>query len=192
MSSPELLIVGCWIVFVAIWLAAARSRKETAEREPLPGRIAYALPLFIGSVLIFNGFSHTSYPLRLETPILPQSPLTGWLGFAITASGVIIAVWARKALGRNWSASVVVKQDHELVTSGPYALVRHPIYTGFLMMYAGSVVALGTRAACLGLVLIVFGIRIKLGLEERLMSRTFADSYQAYAARSKRIIPFIW
>jgi len=192
MFLPELLIVGCWIVFVAIWLAAAADRKETAEREPLPGRIAYALPLFLGSVLIFKGFSHTPYPWRLGTPLLSESPIIGWLGFAITLSGVIIAVWARRALGRNWSASVVVKQDHELVTSGPYSLVRHPIYTGFLMMYAGSALALGTRAAVLGLLLIALGMRIKLRQEETLMLRIFTDSYRTYVSRTYALIPFIW
>jgi protein-S-isoprenylcysteine O-methyltransferase Ste14 len=192
MLVAERLILACWLAFIAVWLVHAAGRKETIERGSFGSRLAYWLPLAIGSALIGKGFSHTPYPGNLGDVLLTRTPLHGWIGFALALTGLLVAIWARQVLGRNWSASVVVKDKHELVTSGPYARIRHPIYTGLLLMLLGSAVSLGTRAAFLGFMLCLLSCWIKLRQEEMLMIRVFPDSYPAYRTRTKRLVPFIW
>lgn len=114
------------------------------------------------------------------------------LGSAFVFGGLIVALWARHALGNNWSARVVLKIDHKLVTRGPYALVRHPIYSGLLLMVTGTATAAGSPVSLLGLLLVMLGACIKLRYEEELMLRAFGESYRAYQRRVKGLIPFVW
>ena len=92
----------------------------------------------------------------------------------------------RAWLGRNWSAEVTVKHDHELVRSGPYALVRHPIYTGLLLALIGTALGVGNGRALIGLVLIVAALLRKVAIEERFMSEQFGDAYARYRAEVPR------
>lgn len=190
--TAEHLVVACWLIFVVVWIVFAIGRKESAQRQGMVERVSYLFPLAVGSGLIFKGFSHTPYPGNLGDILLPVSQVTTMTGLAIACLGLWIAIWARRALGRNWSASVVVKYDHELVTSGPYAWVRHPIYTGFELMFLGSALVLGTRAAFIGFVLTLLSCWLKLRQEDAVMRKQFPDAYPAYQTRTKRLIPFIW
>ena len=115
-----------------------------------------------------------------------------WIGAAFVLAGLLFALWARMRLGRNWSAKVVLKKEHELVTQGPYAWVRHPIYTGVLLMVAGTAIAVGTPASLVGLTLVIWSAWIKLRLEEALMLEQFPDTYPAYQQRVKRLVPLLW
>jgi protein-S-isoprenylcysteine O-methyltransferase Ste14 len=94
-------------------------------------------------------------------------------------------------LGRNWSGAVTIKDGHELVTSGPYALVRHPIYTGLLLAFLGSAVALGDWRGALAFALAAGALWRKLRLEERWMREQFGDAYQAYSQRVAALVPFV-
>lgn len=192
MPAPQFLIICCWVAFLAAWALMARGQKETIERKRLASKLAYWPLLVVGAGLIFNGFSHRRTLGRLSEPLLEPQPMAGWSGLAIALLGLSVAIWARRALGRNWSASVVLKKEHELVATGPYAFVRHPIYTGLELLFLGSAIALGTRAGFLGFLLTLCSCWIKLRQEERLMLRAFGEEYAAYARRTKRLIPFIW
>jgi protein-S-isoprenylcysteine O-methyltransferase Ste14 len=105
--------------------------------------------------------------------------------------GLLFTVWARIVLGRNWSGIVTVKQDHELVTAGPYRWVRHPIYTGLLIAFAGSAIARGEWRGVLAVVIVLAGLWRKLKLEERWMIETFGDAYLRYRAKVRALIPFV-
>jgi protein-S-isoprenylcysteine O-methyltransferase Ste14 len=106
------------------------------------------------------------------------------IGFAIT-------VWARLILGSNWSATVTVKENHELVTRGPYRLVRHPIYSGLLLAIVGSALPRDDLRAVAAVLLFLFGTLRKAGIEEGRMIGTFGDAYRAYRQRTKMVIPYI-
>ncbi len=104
------------------------------------------------------------------------------------ALGLAIAVWARIALGRNWSGEITLKEDHELVTSGPYAAIRHPIYTALILLFLGLALYIASAGAWIGLALVILSCWIKLRQEEALMLRQFPDSYPAYMARTRRLV----
>src|SRR5262245_57688823 len=110
---------------------------------------------------------------------------------AVTAAGLSIALWARAVLGRNWSGVVVLKEQHELIDRGPYAFVRHPIYTGVLLMVLGTVMFWGTRDGVIMFAVIVAALIVKALREERLLTKHFPEAYPRYRARvGARLIPF--
>ena len=102
-----------------------------------------------------------------------------------------LLVWARLHIGKNWSSDVTVKVDHELITTGPYALVRHPIYTGLLIGFLGSAVARGELRGILAFALVVIALWFKLRLEETWMREHFGVAYEGYSQRVKALVPYI-
>jgi protein-S-isoprenylcysteine O-methyltransferase Ste14 len=177
-----------WLSWVVYWWVAARDVKSTAQRESLPSRLSHIVPLAI-AVLLYSR-------QRVRTPLLaehflPSTEWSFWIGVLLTAGGLLFTVWARLHLGRNWSGSVTIKEGHELVTSGPYALVRHPIYTGLLLALLGSTLALGDLRAVLAFALAAGALWHKLRIEERWMRQQFGDAYQAYSRRVAALIPFV-
>lgn len=140
------------------------------------------------AIVIITALHHGTLPEFEGGPI---SPALGIASVALTAIGVAFAVWARYYLGRNWGMPRDIKKDAELVTSGPYAYVRHPIYTGVIIAILGSVLIGGS------LWLIVFAVACGYFVysayqEERVMATTFPGSYPAYKARTKMLIPFLF
>jgi protein-S-isoprenylcysteine O-methyltransferase Ste14 len=124
---------------------------------------------------------------RLQGPALALA----WTGAGAAVLGLLIALWARFSLGRNWSGVVTLKEGHELVTSGPYAVIRHPIYTALLLLFLALALFIHTPGAYLGFLAIVWSCWVKLRQEEVLMLGQFPDSYPAYMARTKRLIPLL-
>jgi protein-S-isoprenylcysteine O-methyltransferase Ste14 len=112
-------------------------------------------------------------------------------GMLMTLAGVLFACWARVVLGRNWSGVVQVKQDHELIERGPYRYVRHPIYTGLLLAFLGTAVAIGELRGFLAVVIVGVSFWRKLRLEERWMSEQFGTAYADYMRRVKALVPGI-
>jgi protein-S-isoprenylcysteine O-methyltransferase Ste14 len=104
---------------------------------------------------------------------------------------LILALWARRTIGANWSGIVTLKRDHELVTGGPYRYVRHPIYSGILAMFLATALAVGRAGGFMGFVLCFASFWIKLRQEEALMMRHFPERYPAYRARVKALVPFV-
>jgi protein-S-isoprenylcysteine O-methyltransferase Ste14 len=182
-----LLIAVLWIAWALYWLISARSVKTTQRRESVASRWAHILPLIIGGVLI--AWRRMPWPL-LTHRLWPVTFASYCFGIALIAGGLLFSVWARVHLGRNWSGTVTVKEGHELIRSGPYGLVRHPIYTGILTALIGTVFISGTGRALLGLLIIVLALLRKLQLEEAFMRETFPGQYERYAAEVPRLIPF--
>jgi len=177
-----------WLSFIAYWWAISTNVKETERQESLPSRLRRLVLLVCAVALLWL----PSVPLPLlEKRFLPPGVWCFWSGAAITAGGLLFAVWARRHLGKNWSQAVTLKEDHELTTSGPYALVRHPIYTGFLLAFVGCAVARGEWRGLLAVALVFGGLWPKLRLEEKWMRAHFGESYEAYSRRVSALVPYV-
>jgi protein-S-isoprenylcysteine O-methyltransferase Ste14 len=178
-----------WIAFLVYWLIKAVGTKTTQRLEPAASRILRALALVIAIVL----FSTTRIPLHwLYLQLCPQGFWSFWVGAAVMMAGVFFAVWAREHLGRNWSGSVTIKQGHELITSGPYAVVRHPIYTGILAGLLGTAIALTQVRGFVAVAVFFFGYWFKLRIEEEWMRSQFGETYAAYTRRTAALVPFLF
>jgi protein-S-isoprenylcysteine O-methyltransferase Ste14 len=183
------LIAALWLIWMAYWLVSASNVKSEQRRESSGSRAAHVIPLAItGLLLAIRSRDDGGW---LFQRFLPATGTNFWIGALLTAIGVAFSCWARARLGRNWSANVTVKQDHELIRSGPYALARHPIYTGMLLAVLGTAIAIGEWRGLLALVIAFAAMWRKLRIEERFMSETFGDSYQVYRAQTKALIPYL-
>jgi protein-S-isoprenylcysteine O-methyltransferase Ste14 len=127
----------------------------------------------------------------LRSRFLPAAPLWTPLGLAVQCAFFALAVWARRHLGRNWSGAISIKVDHQLITSGPYRLVRHPIYTAMLGMFAGTAIVSGQWHALLAAALMTVAYWRKIRLEEQPLHDTFGDAWVAYRARTRALIPWL-
>jgi len=184
----ESLFPAVWIVFLLYWQIKAANTKITQRLEPAASRILRALTFLIAIALLVTN----RIPLPwLYIQLWPSGFWPFWLGAALTVAGLLFAVWAREHLGSNWSRSVTVKQDHELITSGPYAVVRHPIYTGILTGFLGSVIAEGQVRSLIAFLLVSLALCAKLRLEEQWMRSHFGDTYETYARRVAALMPFV-
>jgi protein-S-isoprenylcysteine O-methyltransferase Ste14 len=181
------LILALWVVWLLYWAWAALNAKTTQRRESLTSRLSHILPLLVGAWLIFAPRLRWGW---LSTPLLPATPARYLLALVLVAFGFGFSVWARVHLGRNWSAAVTLKHAHELIRSGPYARVRHPIYTGLLVAFLGSAIACGEARALLGVAIILFAFVRKLRIEETLMCATFPAEYARYRAEIPALLPF--
>jgi protein-S-isoprenylcysteine O-methyltransferase Ste14 len=187
-SVAPLLFALLWILWAVYWRIQSRGVKANVWAESLPSRLMHIVPLAIASLLlIFN------VPiLGLDERILPRSMATFSAGLALAAAGLLFTVWARRHLARNWSGDVTLKADHELIMSGPYAWARHPIYTGLLLGFVGSAVAVGEWRAIAAVLLVGLALWRKLRMEERGMRQLFGERYIAYERRVSALIPFVF
>jgi protein-S-isoprenylcysteine O-methyltransferase Ste14 len=177
-----------WLVFIAFWIAMARGGKAVAERESVYSRLSHYLPLAIGVYLL--AAPHVPIAVLNDRFV----PLTLWpvrLGAALTVAGVAFAIWARMWIAGNWSSDVTLKRDHELIVDGPYAFVRHPIYTGILLGLIGTALAVGEWRALLGVAIAAGAYWRKLTIEESVMRRQFGEAYARYAERVPALVPFV-
>ena len=182
-------IAWCWAIFFIFWLVTAFSAKPAVERQNRAGRLGYLSLLVLGFGLLSRGSSRPASPLGFL--ILPPSSAVLITGFVLTVLGLVLALWARITLGTNWSGTVTFKKDHELIRRGPYAFVRHPIYTAVLLMFLGTAIARGNVGGFAGLTFVFASIWIKLKQEEALLLRHFPNEYASYCSRVKRLVPFL-
>ena len=182
------LVPALWIAWLVYWALSARDVKATRWREPLLSRVLYRVPLILAAILMA---APNAVPRALTGRFLPAGGPLALLGPLMVAAGLGFAVWARRHLGRNWSASVVVKEDHALIRSGPYRRVRHPIYTGMLLALLGTAVTIGAWRGLLAMPLAILSFVVKSRAEERRMRETFPE-YEQYQRESAALIPFVY
>jgi protein-S-isoprenylcysteine O-methyltransferase Ste14 len=186
--SGTYLFQSLWVAFLLYWQLMSINVKATKRIEPLASRMLRVVMFFVAIVLLSWG----SVPFRwLRLPILPDGEWRFYVGLGMTVAGLLFAVWARVHLGKNWSRSVTVKQNHELITSGPYALVRHPIYTGLLTGFVGTAIAIGELRALIALLILFTALWIKLRLEEQWMQAQFGNTYAVYSSQVAALVPFV-
>jgi protein-S-isoprenylcysteine O-methyltransferase Ste14 len=179
------LILACWFFLVLYWNISARSIKPTAEGQDWGGRLA-RMPIWLGYILLI-----VVWVVPFGVVAIRRTAVSGSLATAICALGLLVSIWSRRALGSEWSRDVELKQEHKLVERGPYAFVRHPIYTGHLLMGLGTAIGSGRLVAFAGLALFFVGFWIKLRQEERLLVRNFPEEYPAYRARVRALVPYV-
>ncbi len=189
--EPRLLtyIGYAWVAVGIIWLIGALRTRPSARVQSPASRLLHASILIFAYLLLF------SQALRLGPlawRFVPAAPTVLYVGFALTVAGLLFAVWARFFLGRNWSATITVKWNHELVRTGPYALMRHPIYSGITLGLLGTALAIGEIRGLVAVVLAIIGWRLKFRMEEAFMTEQFGTEYVVYKQHVKALIPFVW
>jgi protein-S-isoprenylcysteine O-methyltransferase len=177
-----------WAAVGIVWLIAALASKQTARREAVSSSLVHIAIMGAAFALLFGAALRVG-PLAWR--FVPESPVIAWAGLVLTAAGCAFAIWARMLLGGNWSAHVTVKHGHRLIRQGPYTIVRHPIYTGFLLALLGAALALGELRGIAGLALAFIGWRMKSRLEEAFMTAQFGAAYTEYQRQVKALIPFV-
>jgi protein-S-isoprenylcysteine O-methyltransferase Ste14 len=182
------IIIGCWIAFIAYWFISASRVKATAEQQGWQSSLAYRLPAGLGCWLL----AYRHFPPPLNQVLTPNGDWAQATGAVVCMSGLFVTIWARRTLAGNWSSDVTFKQGHELVKAGPYRFVRHPIYTGLLLMCLGSAMESGRLRSWLGVICVAVGFWIKLKQEEKLMLRHFPDDYPNYRKQVKALVPFVF
>jgi protein-S-isoprenylcysteine O-methyltransferase Ste14 len=181
---------ACWLAFIGYWLWSARKVKAPKHAESLVKRFfVHWLPLIVALLLLGPGewFGHS----WLREQFVPHTTLVYSIGLALCVAGVALAIWARAVLGANWSAQVQIKQGHELIRRGPYSLIRHPIYTGLILLFAGNAVMVGDWRGILAVAIVVVSFWRKYLLEEKLMTREFGQAYIDYRKRTYPLFPWL-
>jgi protein-S-isoprenylcysteine O-methyltransferase Ste14 len=181
------LIPAIWAAWCLYWYIAALAAKPVRRRESVASRISHIVPLLLAVLLLV---SPRFAGAILDTRFLPRSALLFWIGVGVMLAGLLFAVVARRHLGGNWSGTVTLKQDHTLTRSGPYRLVRHPIYTGILLAIFGSgVIALDEWRGPLAFGLVTVAFLRKIQVEERFMQEQFGETYTRYRKEVAALIP---
>ena len=197
MNIYDSIILFSWAAFLLVWGVTALFVKRdmrggghaAAWQRFWVLRIAVAVLLVIFALRL-GRLTRSSGSVFFRGIFMP-SPALGWAAAAFTAIGIGLAVWARIYLGRNWSPRPAVKEHHELVTTGPYAYVRHPIYTGMMLAMLGSAL-IGSILGIVMFIVICITFALRIGKEERLMLELFPRQYPEYQKRTKRLVPFVW
>ena len=184
--SPYVVCAYLWTAWWLSWLALAFGSKRTKQRESVASRISYTLIAWLALWLMF--FARRLSP-RLSATVFPHHDWIGWTGVVITVFGFGVTFWGRAVLGRNWSANVTIKEDHELVRTGPYKFVRHPIYTGLVLAAAGTALALNEYRGVLAVAALWISFTIKRLKEEQFMQQQFGAQYVDYARTTGAILP---
>jgi protein-S-isoprenylcysteine O-methyltransferase Ste14 len=177
-----------WGITGIVWLAAALASKRAVRGQSGSSRIVHLAIMMLGFGLLFSDRLAVG-PLAWR--FLPAWSPIAWAGLAFTVAGCAFAIWARLSLGRNWSGTVTVKENHELMRTGPYAIVRHPIYSGGLLGLLGTALVAGELRGLLGVALAFLGWGMKLRIEEAFMTEQFGADYTRYRREVRALIPFV-
>jgi len=182
--AVRMLIAGAiWVVFLVYWAVAAGKAAPTKSAESAASRAVHTRLLYGSMLLLF-------VPVPgLRFRFVPLTDVVVGAGLAILVLSLALAIWARRHLGRNWGAAVRVAVGQELVRSGPYRKVRHPIYTAMLGLYMGTALVSGELHALLAVVIVVGAYVRKIGLEERTLGETFGQDYQSYRRDTWALLP---
>jgi protein-S-isoprenylcysteine O-methyltransferase Ste14 len=178
-----------WFAITIYWIVSALFVKKTVKRQPVQERMAYIICVLIAFCLLFENYISLAFLYR---PVLFQSEIWKMAGLLFCAAGLIFSLTARIYLGENWSGTITIKKNHQLIQSGPYRITRNPIYTGFLLAFAGCAISLGQLRGWLGIIFLLTAMLVKIKKEEEFMNEVFGSSFQSYKSKVKRLIPGIY
>jgi protein-S-isoprenylcysteine O-methyltransferase Ste14 len=178
------VLIGSWVAFAVYWGAAAFRVKKAKETQGARAIFWFRAMQVANFVLLAGVIPY--WPLNW---VLWRNSLVAACGAGICALGTCFAIWARRTLAANWSASVTFKDEHELITSGPYGLARHPIYTGLMLMMLGTVLVLGRIDSLVAFIMRAMLYVSKIRREECLMEQHFSEQYRAYRSRVRALVP---
>ncbi len=189
-SPYHKILYSLWGLFFAYWfISSLFNRSSAARKEPLLSRILYLALLGLAIALI-------AFDPLILGPLLgrlyPEGIAVGLVGLVITLAGLGFAIWARIHLGRYWSARVALSPDHQLIQTGPYHIVRNPIYSGGLLAIIGTAIVIGEVKAFLAIALALIAFLRKIWVEEKWLRERFGQQYVDYQKKVKGLIPYIW
>jgi protein-S-isoprenylcysteine O-methyltransferase Ste14 len=191
-ASPELMIRTqtildwMWAAMGVYWLVSALGARKTEVNEARPFRIFRLLLLCLMFTLLLTNLLRMGW---LAWRFIPDADWTRSVGIAVTAAGLALCVWARRNLGEYWSDKVSLKVDHQLIRSGPYSFLRHPIYSGVLLGIAGTALAIGEWRGVIVLVVMTANYWIKAGREDTILAGKFGAAFEEHRKRAGSLLP---
>ena len=185
---PELTIIGRWVAWLLSWMVAALWTNRTEKRAGIGAELFFRVLFYIAILLFAFPASHHYYA---QVQLWRLGEKLNWILVALTTAGLLFAWWARIHLGRLWSDWVVKKVGHHVVDTGPYRLVRHPIYLGLLLAAFATAIEKGTSFALLGAATITVAFYTKARREERFLRAELGEDYDAYARKTAMLVPFL-
>jgi protein-S-isoprenylcysteine O-methyltransferase Ste14 len=180
------VIQSLWLALLAYWLISALRIKRAKQIEGSASRYLRMSLTVLVFVFLFSPSARIGW---LGKRFVPRSEAIAVIGAVVTALGVGLAVWARRTLGQNWSAAVTLKESHELIRSGPYARIRHPIYSGVILGLLGTALAIGEWRALVGAAVLFASYFIKSRKEENLLAHEFGPAFQEHRSRTGMFLP---
>jgi protein-S-isoprenylcysteine O-methyltransferase Ste14 len=175
-----------WLIFLIYWIIGAFKTRATREKESFSSRSFILLIEIAGYLLIFSGTPDSGF---LGARVVPRTLVGAMVGVIFTWSGIGLAIWARYHLAENWSARVTIKHDHQLIRTGPYTHLRHPIYSGLVLATLGSAVVIDHWRCVLGFLLVLTGYCIKASKEEAMLSRQFGEAFREHQKHTGFLMP---
>jgi protein-S-isoprenylcysteine O-methyltransferase Ste14 len=186
MIGAQAILRWMWSLLGLYWLLSALRTKKVAIDEKAGLRILRLATLAVMLALVLTPWLRIG---PLARRFVPDSGMVVWLGVAVAGAGIALAIWARHHLGQNWSDKVVLKVDHQLIRSGPYRYLRHPIYTGVLFGVGGTALAIGEWRGMLALLLVGTSYLIKAKREERILAASFGEAFAEYKRTTGFFLP---
>jgi protein-S-isoprenylcysteine O-methyltransferase Ste14 len=178
------MTVVLWYVLSLVWLVMWFGMKRAKRSETPWERVQHVVPVLVSFWLLFE----RQWPL-LDLRLLPETPGVLWAGVLVTALGVGIGVWARLSLGTNWSGMVTLKKGHELIRTGLYKRIRHPIYTGILAGFLGTELIKGQVRGLLGFLILWLSFYFKARREENFLRQEFGEGFEEHARHTGMFLP---
>jgi protein-S-isoprenylcysteine O-methyltransferase Ste14 len=176
----------CWAAWAILWVAMAFFSKSNKRHESPGQRLQHVIPAMLGFLLLFReGFGSPWF----TRAIFPDSPVLMLICVALTMLGLLFSVWARLALGSNWSGTVTIKANHQLIRRGPYRFIRHPIYTGMLTALLATATTQQLVSGVLGFAVIFFALYRKAQREESFLSQEFGDAFAEHQRHTGMFLP---
>ena len=169
------IIQGLFALWACIWIFGAVRNKTALHKDAVLRRLGYQAVILSGLILMFAGLPTLDMP---DSDWFVRSIAFNWVCVSIVAVGLGFAVYARFYLGRNWSGTIQLKKDHTLIRSGPYQIVRHPIYSGLLLAFIGLGIFLDRWLELPALFLLIAGFTMKARREEIIMLSRFGEDYR--------------
>lgn len=185
---PGIVFFVYWAVSVIYDLISGKAKK-TERRQSFIVTFFQNMFLYLAFILIYTSLI---IPYSLNIQLLPNSSIVLAVGFALASVGVGFAIWARRQLGGNWSGTIQLKEHHTLVTTGPYGIVRHPIYSGITLLVIGSAVFAGNLSGLIAIACVIIFSLMRISAENKLMLKTFGKRYDDYSKKVKAYIPGVW
>lgn len=187
--SPQIAFYLAWLLFAVSWVGGAFWAGRAAARPGFFREIPYRLISLAGFILLFDVYDPPFFPVR---PFWRIGREWEWGLALVVIAGFAFCWWARVHLGRLWSGWITTKDDHRIVDTGPYRVVRHPIYTGLILAALATATATGTLTAIVGAIVLAVGYWMKARLEEKFLRiQLGADAYDAYSRKTAMLVPFL-
>jgi protein-S-isoprenylcysteine O-methyltransferase Ste14 len=184
---PTMLVsAGLWLAYNVIVSIGLRKRPDAKSAESMKSRAVHEFLLLAGLVLLFAPIP------GLTGHFVPDTPTTAAVGLGIQLAGMLFYFWSRSYLGRLWSGQIVIMRDHKLIETGPYRLLRHPLYTGFIGMFVGTAVVSGQYHALGGIAFCIIAYARKIPMEEAALREEFGEAFDVYRQKRWAFIPWVY